>query len=289
MTEQREIDNVTGTETTGHEWDGIKELNTPLPRWWLYVLYASIVWSIGYWILMPAWPTFWGYTGGALGHSDRARVAAAIVEAQAAQSQFRDRIAAASLEEIRGDAELMEFALAGGTAAFGDNCAGCHGSGAQGFPGYPNLNDDDWIWGGTLEEIHTTLLVGIRATHEDTRDNAMPAFRRDEILTAAEISDTAEYVLSLSGQDHAADAAARGLTAFAENCASCHGEEGSGITELGAPNLTDAIWLYGGEKGKIVESISNSRAGVMPSWQGRLDEVTLKQLALRVHALGGGQ
>jgi cytochrome c oxidase cbb3-type subunit 3 len=289
VAEQPEKDSITGIETTGHEWDGIKELNNPLPRWWLWVLYASIIWSIGYWILMPAWPMLRSHTTGFLGYAQRATVAAELAEAKAAQSEFRDRLAGASLEEIRQDAQLLEFALAGGRAAFGDNCAPCHGTGAQGFAGYPNLNDDDWIWGGSLEDIQTTLAYGIRSGHEETRESQMPAFLRDQLLSAGEVSDVTEYVLSLSGRSEDNAAAGRGETLFADNCAGCHGEDGGGSTEFGAPNLADAIWLYGGDRSTVAKTVANSRQSVMPAWTGRLDEVTIKQLAIYVHALGGGQ
>ena len=285
----KEKDAITGVETTGHEWDGIKELNNPLPKWWLYVLYATIIWSVGYWIAMPAWPTITGYTKGVLGHSQRANVVADIAAAREAQSEFRQGIAENELEVILEDAALLEFALAGGASAFGDNCAPCHGSGAQGAKGYPNLNDDNWIWGGSLEDIHYTLHFGIRAGHEETRESEMPAFGADGILSRDEINDLAEYVLSLSGAGEDAEAAARGAPLFADNCAACHGDNGAGEQSLGAPNLTDAIWLYGGEKADVVASIANSRRGVMPYWQGRLDEVTIKQLTVYVHSLGGGQ
>ena len=286
MADKPEIDEISGIETTGHEWDGIKELNNPLPRWWLWVLYATIIWSLGYWIAMPAWPTFWGYTTGVLGHSDRDRVAKGLAEVQESQAGFRDQIRMSDLEDIRHDAALMEFALAGGRALFGDNCAPCHGGGAAGSRGYPNLNDDDWLWGGTLEEIHATISYGIRADHEETRANEMPAFGRDGILDRGEIDSLADYVLSLSGSG---EAAAGAEELFADNCAACHGDAGEGIAELGAPDLTNGLWLYGGEKQDVVESISNSRAGVMPAWDGRLDDVAVKQLTLYVHSLGGGQ
>jgi len=282
-------DEITGVETTGHEWDGIRELNNPLPRWWLYIIYASIVWSIGYWIAMPAWPTLQGYTAGMLGYSERAKVAEEIEAAQAAQAGLRGQISSADLPEVLGDPALLSFALAGGRAAFGDNCAPCHGSGAAGSKGYPNLNDDDWIWGGSLENIHDTIAYGIRSEHDDTRINDMPAFLRDGILERDQVSDVAEYVLSLSGQSEDSAAASRGVPIFEENCAACHGEDGAGIQELGGPNLTNGIWLYGGEKADIVAMIANSRAGMMPYWKGRLDPVTIKQLAVFVHSLGGGQ
>jgi cytochrome c oxidase cbb3-type subunit 3 len=284
-----EIDAISGVDTTGHEWDGIKELNTPLPSWWLWVLYATIVWSIGYWIVYPAWPTFWGYTKGVIGYSQRGQVAEQLAAATAAQAGLRSRIEAASLEEITKDPELTEFAMAGGHAAFGDNCAPCHGSGAQGSKGYPNLNDDAWLWGGTLEDIYTTIQFGIRSTHEDTRVSDMPAFLRDGLLTSEQVQQVASYVLSLSGAGKAGADTEAGAALFAENCAACHGEKGTGTHELGAPNLTDAIWLYGGDRATVVETISNSRRGVMPAWTGRLDPVTIKQLAVYVHSLGGGQ
>ncbi len=289
MAESKHKDEITGVETTGHEWDGIRELNNPLPRWWLYVFYASVIWAVGYWIAMPAWPHFWGYTEGVLGHSDRARVAEKLAAAREAQGAFRVKIAEAELGDILSDTELLGFALAGGRAAFGDNCASCHGSGAAGAKGYPNLNDDDWIWGGTLEDIHTTLLYGIRAEHDETRINDMPAFLADEILDRDEVNDVTEYVLALGGRSEDPAAAERGAVLFEEQCAACHGEDGAGLPELGSPNLTDQIWLYGGEKADIIATIAYSRAGVMPHWEGRLDPVTIKQLAIYVHSLGGGQ
>lgn len=284
-----EIDEVTGVETTGHEWDGLKELNKPLPRWWLWVLYASIIWAIGYWIAMPSWPLISSYTKGVLGYSQRQIVTQSVADARAAQSQYLDKIGSSDLAAIKADAELLRFALAGGEAAFGDNCAPCHGRGAQGAVGYPNLNDDNWLWGGTLENIHTTLKVGIRSGHPETRDNQMPAFGRDQILEPAQINDVTEYVLSISGGEADAAAAEKGKAIFAEQCAACHGEEGKGNPELGAPNLTDRIWLYGGSKEAILQSVRNSRAGVMPFWEGRLSPETIKQLAVYVHSLGGGQ
>ena len=289
-----ERDEVSGTDTTGHEWDGIKELNTPLPKWWLYVLYACIIWSIVYWIVMPAWPTGGegtnDYTGGVIGYSQREVVTGQLADARAAQSQYIDAIEAAELEEIAADDELLRFSLAGGAAAFGNNCAACHGSGAQGFKGYPNLNDDAWIWGGTLEDIHTTLLYGIRWEHDETRFNAMPAYGTDGILTSEEIDLMADYVMSISGQiELPAEQKEAGATIYTEQCAGCHGDEGKGLTELGAPNLTDSIWLYGGEKADLVETIHYSRAGVMPGWVDRLDPATIKQLTVYVHSLGGGQ
>lgn len=289
MADAPELDQLSGLETTGHEWDGIKELNSPLPRWWLWTFYATVAWAIGYWIVMPAWPLVSSYTGGILGYHQRARVAEDIAAAEAAQSGYRQRIAAAELETIRGDPELLAFAIAGGRSAFAVNCSQCHGSGAAGSRGYPNLNDDDWLWGGDLANILTTIRYGIRSGHDETRVSDMPAFLKDELLTRAQVGDVADYVLSLSGKPHDAAAAARGKAVFAEQCVACHKEGGVGNREVGAPNLTDQIWLYGGDRESIVRTVSYSRRGVMPAWDGRLAPVTVKQLAVYVHSLGGGE
>ncbi len=286
----KKIDEVTGYETTGHVWDDdLQELNKPLPKWWLYVMYATIIWSIGYWVLYPAWPLASDYTKGMLGYSQRAVVMEQVAAGKAAQSKFRDAIAEAELTEIPKQEDLLNFALAGGAAAFKDNCAPCHGRGAQGFKGYPNLNDDDWIWGGDLEAIHQSIRYGIRNSDEDSRQSDMPKFGKEELLEKEQINDVAEYVLSLSGEAGDQEAAKRGQEVYAENCAACHGENGKGMKELGAPNLSDSIWLYGGDKADVVTSIHTGRGGVMPPWHTRLDDVTIKQLAVYVHSLGGGQ
>jgi cytochrome c oxidase cbb3-type subunit 3 len=286
----KEIDHVTGVETTGHVWDGdLKELNKPLPKWWLYVLYATIVWSIGYWILYPAWPTLHGYTKGILDYSPRAEVAEELAAAKAKQAKYLDEIAAKSLGEIATDQELLPFVMAGGAAIFGDNCGPCHGKGGGGAAGYPNLNDDDWLWGGKLEDVEHTILYGIRSGHPETRDMAMPRFGIDEMLKPAEIADTTQYILSFSDKATDAVAAEKGKTLYADNCAACHGEDGKGNIELGAPNLTDNIWLYGDTPAAVAETIRTGRGGVMPHWTGRLDPATIKMLTVYVHSLGGGK
>ena len=290
MANMTEKDPVTGMETTGHEWDGIKELNTPLPKWWLYIFYATVVWSIGYWIVYPAWPGLTGYTKGVLGHSDRIAVAEAIDEARAAQSEWRDRIAVASVDEIIADPELLGFAQAGGRSAYAVNCSQCHGQGAAGFVGYPNLNDDAWLWGGQPEQIYLTIKHGIRNDDDpDARWSQMPAYGTDQILGREEIGSVVEYVLAMSGQEHDAGQLEQGQVIFEEQCAACHLQSGEGNYDLGAPNLTDAIWLYGGNRDAITETVTYSRFGVMPAWGLKLDDVTVKQLAAYVHTLGGGQ
>ncbi|NVO15614.1 MAG: cytochrome-c oxidase, cbb3-type subunit III [Rhodoplanes sp.] len=285
-----EIDAVTGTPTTGHEWDGIKELNTPLPRWWLWTFYACIVWSVAYWIVYPAWPLVSSYTTGLFGYSSRANVAADIAALQALRGAKSIALGKTELVDIEKDPALLAFARAQGRAAFGDNCAPCHGSGAAGSKGYPNLNDDDWLWGGTLDAVYQTIQYGARSGHAKARENQMPAFGKDGTLKKDEIVQVASYVRSLSGltvpQGVNLEA---GKKLFADNCAVCHGDDAKGNQELGAPNLTDRIWLYGGDQDSVIDTIANARSGVMPAWTDRLDPVTIKALAVYVHTLGGGR
>lgn len=285
---KNEIDEISGTETTGHDWDGIRELDTPMPRWWLWTFYACILFSLVYVILYPAIPLVNGATKGLLGYSTRIELKNSVDSAIDGQKEQRDKIASLSLEEIKADEQLLNFAMSGGRAAFKVNCIQCHGNGAEGSKGNPNLNDDDWIWGGTLESIHQTIQHGIRFDQDDdTRTSEMPAFGRDELLSAEEIDQVATYVISLSSSQVASDS--KGAELFAANCASCHGASGEGSLEFGAPSLKDQIWLYGGDKATVVQTITNSRKGVMPAWAARLDETTIKQLALYVHGLGGGK
>ena len=288
MSTEKEIDSATGIATTGHVWDDdIKELNKPLPRWWLYTFYVCILWAIGYQIAYPAWPMFDGYTKGMLGYSARDSVRRDVEDAQKAQSQFRSELEKTAFADVRSKPDVLRFATASGAAAFAANCAPCHGRGAQGSAGYPNLNDDDWLWGGKIEDIHKTISFGIRSEHKDTRASQMPRFGADKLLEPAQIGDAADYVLSLSGLSKNNEAATRGAAIFAEQCAACHGEKAAGNQEMGAPNLSDAIWLYGSRREDVVQSISTGRGGKMPGWTGRLDDVTIKALAVYVQSLGG--
>ena len=286
---QKHIDEVTGIETTGHTWDGdLRELNKPLPKWWLYTFYACCLWAFAYWIAYPAWPLMNDYTKGMLGYSQRAEVMRQVQAGKDAQAAFRKELADTPLADVASKPDVLRYAAASGSAAFQANCSPCHGRGAQGFPGYPNLNDDDWLWGGKIDDIHKTIQHGIRSEAKDTRSSQMPRFGLDKALDNAQIADTAEYVLSLSGLSKDADAVGRGGKIFAEQCAACHGEDGKGNQELGAPNLTDSIWLYGNRKEDVVQTIVTGRGGRMPAWTGRLDDVTIKALAVYVHKLGGG-
>jgi cytochrome c oxidase cbb3-type subunit 3 len=291
MADKKEVDSHSGVETTGHEWDGIKELNNPAPRWWLWVLYVTIIWSIGYWVIFPAWPTLSGAgerggTKGSREWTQYKKLAEEQAEITARRGEFAEKIKAASLEDIQKNPELYAFAVAGGKAMFKENCAACHGTGAQGGNGYPSLVDDDWIWAGDISGIYHTLKVGVRSGHADTRSSAMPAYGKDGMLNAKQIEAVASHVLTLSGNG---EANAEGAELFKQNCAACHGESGTGNREMGAPNLADAIWLYGGEKADIAAQVNNPRQGVMPSWESRLPEATIKQLAVYVHSLGGGE
>ncbi len=286
---KREIDDVTGVETTGHEWDGIKELNMPLPRWWLLTFYACIAWAIGYMIAYPAWPTLTGYSKGVLGYSQRSVVANDVKAAEAAQSGMRNRLQQTALKDIKTDPDLLRFAMTAGGVSFQTNCAPCHGRGAQGFTGYPNLNDDDWLWGGSLDDIHKTIQYGVRSGDKRARESQMPRYGVDKLLEEPQIADVAEYVLSLSGKSQEPGTAARGALIFMEQCVTCHGDDGKGKADQGAPNLTDDIWLFGSSREAIAVSIRTGRGSGMPSWVGRLDPVTIKALAVYVHSLGGGK
>jgi cytochrome c oxidase cbb3-type subunit 3 len=284
-----QVDHISGQTTTGHEWDGIRELNTPLPRWWLWLFYLTIAFSVVYWILYPAWPLATGFTPGLLGHTNRARVAEDLAAAQAARAQQAAGLETASLDEIAADPKLLGLALAKGRAAFGDNCAPCHGSGGQGQYGYPNLAAGRWLWGGTLKQIQTTITHGIRADDPDTHTSAMPAFGKEGILKTDQIREVANFVRTLAKLDPepGVDIAA-GKKIFADNCSPCHGDDGKGNLEMGAPNLTTKIWLYGADLKDLSTTIAYARNSTMPAWGPRLDPVTIKALALYVHSLGGG-
>jgi cytochrome c oxidase cbb3-type subunit 3 len=289
MTERKEVDTHTGTETTGHEWDGIKELNTPLPRWWVWIFAACCIWAAGYWVLMPAWPLPNGYTHGLLHHSQRKDVVAALEALKVNRSRFESQLAQTPLKDVVSNPDLLQFTLAEGKSAFGDNCAPCHGAGAQGSKGYPNLNDDVWLWGGTLDDILHTITVGVRSTSPETRQSQMPAFGRDGILKPEQVNDLTEYVVSLSHRTADASAVKRAHQLFADNCAACHGAQGKGGRAMGAPNLTANVYLYGPRREDIHDQIWNGQGGVMPTWGGRLSPVTIKALAVYVHSLGGGE
>ena len=284
MSDDTNRDEISGVETTGHEWDGLKELNNPAPRWWLLVFLLCCVWALGYWVVYPAWPTLSGNTQGSIGWTQYNELKASQSEIEGIRGEYVKKIQHSSLQDIQADPELRSFAIAGGRTMFMENCAGCHGTGAQGGPGYPNLNDDDWLWGGDVDSIYKTLKFGVRSGNDAAHDSQMPAFM--DMLKPAEIASVAEHVLSLSAK---ASPNVAGKALFAQNCASCHGADGLGDRTVGAPNLADAIWLYGSDKHQLISQISRPRHGVMPSWESRLTDETIKQLSIYVHSLGGGE
>ncbi|MEZ5690883.1 MAG: cytochrome-c oxidase, cbb3-type subunit III [Rickettsiales bacterium] len=303
MAEHKEKSGRQEVETTGHEWDGIREYNNPSPRWWLWWFYISIIWSIGYWVVYPAWPTLSGEgekggTKGAFEWTQHKDLKEQQKEIEDRRAGYLKRFSKASFNEIINDPELYNFAIAGGKAAFKDNCATCHGTGGAGAPNYPNLNDDDWIWGGDMASIYQTIKHGIRM-HDDGRQSVMPAF--GDMLNAKEIDAVAEYVEGLnSGKSKippdnisAKEIAALplGERVFRENCAACHGNNARGSREVGAPNLADAIWLKSkdGSKAAIVSQIRHPKHGMMPAWVDRLNEDTIRELTIYVHSLGGGE
>ncbi len=277
-------------ETTGHSWDGIEEYNNPLPRWWLWTFYACIFWGVLYTIAYPAWPLLNGATPGILGFSTRQNVAAEIAAVEEANAAINDQLANAELTQISADADLQSYANNAGAAVFRTWCAQCHGSGAAGATGYPNLLDDDWLWGGSIEEIHTTITHGIRNEEDaDARYSQMPSFGTDELLEKEEIRQVVNYVMSLSTEPNDSALVEEGSVVFEDNCASCHGEDATGDRSQGAPNLTDAIWLYGGDYDTLITSVSQARFGVMPNWNERLSDAEIAAVATYVHGLGGGE
>jgi cytochrome c oxidase cbb3-type subunit III len=289
--DQGHFDAISGQTTTGHEWDGIRELTTPLPRWWLWLFYLTIAFSVVYWFLYPAWPFVTGYSGGVLGYTNRTRVAADLSAGQAARMEAAAGLEKASLSEIENDPKLLEFALARGKAAFGDNCAPCHGAGGQGQKGYPNLTAGRWLWGGTLDQIQTTITHGARfASDSESHMSAMPAFGKDGILKPEQIRQVVNYVRTLDKLEPETGVDVDvGRKIFVDNCAACHGDDGKGNVDMGAPNLTTKVWLYGNDTKDLTYTVTNARNSVMPAWGGRLDPTTIKSLALYVHSLGGGQ
>ncbi|MEE9427645.1 MAG: cytochrome-c oxidase, cbb3-type subunit III [Paracoccaceae bacterium] len=274
-------------KTTGHSWDGIEEYNNPLPRWWLWTFYATIFWGILFVIAYPAWPLIKGATPGLFGYSTRQEVANDIQKFADNNAAIQAKLAAVDVTQISADAELHSFAINSGSSVFLTNCSQCHGSGAAGTGIYPNLVDDDWLWGGKIEEIAQTVRYGIRTEDDETRFSEMPAF--GEFLEETEINQVVSYVLSLSNLDHDAPLAELGAAVFEENCAACHAEDGTGDREQGAPDLTDFIWLFGSEPDAITRTVTFARNSEMPSWESKLSDAQIKAVAAYIHQLGGGE
>ncbi len=276
--------------STGHEWDGIREYDNPLPRWWLWVFFATVVWSVFYVVAYPAIPLISGNTKGVLDYTPRKEVAAEIDKFNAANAPIQARLVETPVAEIAADPELANYTANAGAAIFRTWCAQCHGSGAAGAAGYANLLDNDWLWGGSADEIYTTVRHGIRSPSDpETRYSEMPRFGTDALLDKQQIGDVVETVLALAGEPHDAARSAAGATVFAENCAACHAEDGTGDRSQGAPNLTDAVWLYGSDKATLTRIIADGPFGVMPAWHERLSEADIRAVSSYVHSLGGGE
>lgn len=268
-------------DTTGHVWDDdLREFNNPLPKWWLYTYYATIVFAVIYWILYPAWPLVSDYTKGVLGWSQIGELRQEQEEAKALQGKYKEKLAGLAVADIMKDPETRAFAVSTGKAIFGDKCAPCHGSAGQGKVGlFPNLTDDDWLYGGDAE----TILASIT----DGRQGMMPA--QKGVLTDAQITNVADYVLSMNGEQVDAASTQAGKEVYAASCAMCHGDDGKGNPMMGAPNLADKIWLYGGDRESVLKTIADGRSGLMPTFKTKLDPIEIKQVAVYVHQLGGGK
>jgi cytochrome c oxidase cbb3-type subunit 3 len=276
-----ERDPHTGYLTTGHEWNGITELNTPVPRVIYFFLITTALFALGYWLLMPAWPIGTTYTKGLLGIDQRMIVGQSLKQAALDRAQWTDRIAKEDFAALQRDPAIMAVVRETGRALFGDNCAACHGRNASGGPGFPNLTTNAWLWGGSPEAIAETIRVGINSAHPQTRSSQMPAFGRDGVLPRGDIENVVAFVRSLSQPAGVpADKAAAGKTVFAANCAACHGDDAKGKTDVGAPDLTDAVWIYGGDAQSITATVFGGRQGHMPTWEERLSLVDRKILTL---------
>jgi cytochrome c oxidase cbb3-type subunit 3 len=284
-----EKDSVTGQLTTGHEWDGLKELNQPLPKWWLYVLYATIVVAVAQFVLYPSIPGINGYFHGLLGYSQRKSVDAAVQAVAAQRAGAMARIRTLSFADIRKDPELLATAETAGRITFANNCQPCHGAGGGGNPGYPALAAGNWMWGGSLETIQQTVTHGIRSGDPDARTSQMPRFGIDGVLKPQEIQLVADYVMTLFGQPQPGVDVSAGRTLFGDNCASCHGDAGQGNREFGAPRLASHTHLRVSDRESVVRQVTSPVMGVMPNWNTRLDEATIKSVTLYVHSLGGGE
>ena len=288
-----ERDPHSGYMTTGHEWNGIKELNRPVPKVIWAFLAITALFSVVYWVLMPAWPLVDSYTKGILGSDQRAMLEEDLREAAVGRAAWVQRVEDMEFSQIRADEALMGRVRQTGRTLFEDNCAVCHDLRGEGGGGYPRLSDDAWLWGGEPAAIMETLRVGINSAHPETRFAQMQGFGRDGVLSRDEILSVVAFVQSRAGVEPEGGAGPQALGAgaevFAANCAACHGEDGGGNVELGAPNLTDDFWIFGGDRGSLYATIFEGRQGHMPHWDGRLSILERKILTLFVLDLGEGR
>lgn len=288
--EIKEQDPVTGRETTGHDWNGIKELDTPVPRGILLFLIVTHVWAVAWWFFVPTWPLGTTYTQGLLGIEQKQIVEERVVAAQAARAPWVDRLETEDYDSLLADQDLMQVVRSTGHQLFGDNCAACHGRDGRGRANYPDLTDDDWLWGSGPEAIAETMRVGINTEHPETRFAQMSAFGRDGMLDRDQVRSVSAYVYSLSNPDYSTadnvDLLEDGREVYLMTCAGCHGDDATGMQEVGAPNLTDDYWIYGGEMDDIIASVHGGRQGHMPTWDERLTVAEIRLLSLYVHDLG---
>jgi cytochrome c oxidase cbb3-type subunit 3 len=275
--------------TTGHEWDGLKEYNNPLPKWWIYVLYATMVWAGVLFLLYPSIPGITGYWHGLLGYSARAEAMTGWHDMQAKHADAMAAIAKMPIEQVAADEKLREVAIQSGRITFANNCAPCHGQNGTGRAGYPALGDDVWLWGGKLADIEKTVTYGVRSADPKARQGDMPSFGTDGTLNAEQIGQVADFVGAWWGVTPEGTDTGAGAKLYADNCAMCHGEKGEGNRDAGAPPLNARIHLYGGSRAAIVAQVTHPREGVMPNWDARLDPATIKSVAVYVHSLGGGE
>lgn len=278
-------DSVTGRMTTGHEWNGIEELDTPVPKVVLVFLALGFAFSLICWLLYPAFPLVTTYTKGLLGIDQQQLVTDQVKQAAVERSSWEAEIASKDFAAIEADPALMQKVRETGQTLFRDNCAACHGAKATGGPGFPNLTSKSWLWGGSPETIAETIRIGINSSHPDTRVSQMLAFGRQHVLDAAKIEDVVAYVQSLSGKQGNAALIKAGQEVFAANCVACHGANAKGKMDVGAPDLTDHFWTYGGDSQALYATIYAGRQGYMPQWEGRLSETNRKILALYVSTL----
>ncbi|MDN5785609.1 cytochrome-c oxidase, cbb3-type subunit III [Pseudorhodobacter sp.] len=277
-------DPISGYTTTGHNWNGILELNSPVPKPVYFFIFVTHLYALVAWFLLPAWPLGDTYTKGLWGVDQKTTLEASLVKANTARADWVQAFATDDFDTIRANDELMARGRATAATLFGDNCQACHGAGGKGGPGFPRLNDDIWLWGGSAEEIATTIEVGINSADPDTHFAQMPAFGRDGMLTRPQIAEMADYVLTLSGGVKPGDTS-DAATLFQDNCSSCHGEDAKGVEGTGAPNLTDDDWIYGSNRDTILATLMNGRQGHMPTWKPRLSVSDIRMLALYVEGL----
>jgi len=288
--QKKDIDKITGIETTGREWDGLKELNNPLPKWWATIFFISCIWALIYWVIYPSWPIIFGEgeRGGTIGvieWTQYNKLEEDIKKIKEIKKEYMEEFRESSYEEIFENEKIYAFSVAGGESSFKNYCATCHGIGGGGKMSYPNLNDDDWIWGGSLEEIEKTIKYGIRADHEESSSSEMPSFR--DAFTEEQIEELARYILIINDNESDTIPIAE---LFRESCGMCHSDDGSGNKEVGGPNIVDNIWLHSsGDMNGITNQIKQPKHGIMPAWIERLDEDTIRQLTVYVYSLGGGE